>query len=90
MKAETRRRRFAASANAAVEEVYAIEERLRAMPMDLFLAKLGLAPEEIVYDPVAHVWIIPDRQYKGKNTGILVIREDKSFICVEIDREQLS
>ena len=39
---------------------------------------------------MAQVWIIPDRQYKGANTGILVIRKDKSFICVEIDRKNLS
>jgi hypothetical protein len=90
MKDEARLRRFAASANATVEEVRALEDRLRAMPMELFLARLGFAPEEIVYDPIAQVWIIPDRQYKGANTGILVIRQDKSFICVEIDRKNLS
>ncbi len=62
MKDEARLRRFAASANATVEEVRALEDRLRAMPMELFLARLGFAPEEIVYDPIAQVWIIPDRQ----------------------------
>ena len=90
MKDEARLRGFAASANVTIEEVRTVEDRLRAMPMELFLARLGFAPEEIVYDPMAHVWIIPDRQYKGANTGILVIRKDKSFICVEIDRKNLS
>lgn len=90
MKDEARLRGFAASANVTVEEVRTVEDRLRAMPMELFLARLGFALEKIVYDPMAHVWIIPDRQYKGANTGILVIRKDKSFICVEIDRKNLS
>lgn len=90
MKDEARLRGFAASANVTVEAVRTVEDRLRAMPMELFLARLGFAPEEIVYDPMAQVWIIPDRQYKGANTGILVIRKDKSFICVEIDRKNLS
>ena len=90
MKDEARLRGFAASANVTVEAVRTVEDRLRAMPMELFLARLGFAPEEIVYDPLAQVWIIPDRQYKGANTGILVIRKDKSFICVEIDRKNLS
>ena len=90
MKDEARLRRFAASANVTVEAVRTVEDRLRAMPMELFVAMLGFAPEEIVYDPITHVWIIPDRQYKGTNTGILVVREDKSFICVEIDRKNLS
>ena len=90
MSKESHLRSLAAGANVTVQEVCAIDDRLRAMPMDRFLARLGFASEEIVYDSVAHVWIIPDRQYKGPNTGILVIREDKSFICVEIDREKIS
>jgi hypothetical protein len=90
MNDEARLRRIAASANVTVEEVRAVEERLRAIPMEEFLTNIGFAPEEIVYDPMGHVWIVPDRQYKGPHRAILVIREDKRFICVEVKPEHLS
>ncbi len=90
MKDEARLRRIAASANVSVEEVRAVEDRLRAIPMEQFLTSIGFSLDEIVYDPVEHVWIVPDRQYKGPHSAILIIREDKHFVCVEIKPEHVS
>lgn len=73
----------------SVSELREVEERLRAIPTEVFLESLyGL--DGVVYDPDGDVWLALDRMHRGPGRGLLVIRRDKSFMRVVIEPEALN
>jgi len=61
-----------------VRQMREVEDRLRAMPMDLFLERV-FGPGKATYDERSDLWIVPDTKHKGSAFGFIAIRRDKSF-----------
>lgn len=62
-----------------VKQMREVEDRLRAMPMALFLDRV-FGPGKAVYEPETDLWLVPDPQHKGPGYGFIAIRRDKSFL----------
>ena len=75
---DAEQRRHAREAGVSVAEIQALEDCLRAMPMERFLDEV-FGPGRWFHDPAANLWIGPDRKHRGPGFGFMAIREDKSF-----------
>jgi hypothetical protein len=62
----------------SVEDMRAVENRLRAMPMDRFLNAV-FGPGNAIYDESADLWIAANPKHTGPGFGFMAIRRDKSF-----------
>jgi hypothetical protein len=71
-------RKRAREMGVTVKAMREVEDRLRAMPMELFLDRV-FGPGKAVYEPETDLWLVPDPQHKGPGFGFIAIRQDKSF-----------
>ena len=76
--ATERERRLARQCGVSIDAIREVEDRLRAMPMELFLEKV-FGPGKAVYDAGADLWIVPDPTHTGEGFGFVAVRPDKSF-----------
>lgn len=71
-------RKRARAFGVSVRRMREVEDRLRAMPMALFLDRV-FGPGSAVYEPETDLWIVTNPQHKGPGYGFIAIRRDKSF-----------
>jgi hypothetical protein len=71
-----------------VKKMRQVENRLRAMPMRLFLDRV-FGAGKTVYDPGSDLWIAADPKHKGPGFGFIAIRRDKSFFTGVVDERLL-
>ena len=83
-----RERRLARKCGVAVSAIREIEDRLRAMPMEVFLDRV-FGPGKAVYDESANLWIVPDSKYTGPDFGFVAVRPDKSFFTGVVPRRTM-
>lgn len=80
-------RAFAEKAGRSIEEVRALEEALRAVPIEHFLTKLFGPDHGAFYDENEDLWIVPDRKHNGPGFGFIAIRNDRSWFAGVVNPE---
>lgn len=81
-------RKLAREYGVSVSQVAALEQRLAAMPMETFLARV-FGPGKVVYDPATDLWIARDKKHRGPGFGFIAIRRGKSCFTGVIPTESL-
>jgi len=76
---DAERRAIADAAGTSVEEVRALEEALRQVPMESLLDELYGDDHGAFYDEGEDLWIVPDPRHQGPGFGFIAIRSDRSW-----------
>ena len=72
-------RRFADKIGTSFEDIQALGDGLRQMPIDCWIEKLLGPDHSAVYDDDQDLWIVPDREHTGPGFGFIAIRSDRSW-----------
>jgi hypothetical protein len=76
---DAERRTFAEAAGTSVEEVLALEEALRQVPIERLIEDLFGPDHGAFYDEGEDLWIVPDPKHEGPGFGFIAIRSDRSW-----------
>lgn len=76
---DAEQRAFAEKAGRRLEEVQALEDALRAVPIEHLLSELFGPDHGAFYDEGEDLWIVPDRKHCGPGFGFIAIRSDRSW-----------
>lgn len=76
---DAEQRAFAGEAGTSVEEIRALEEALREVPIEYLLEQFYGPDHGAFYDEGEGLWIVPDRKHQGPGFGFIAIRNDRSW-----------
>ena len=82
-------RTVAAGVGRSDEEIRALEEALRAVPIEYLLAELYGPDHGAFYDAGEDLWIVPDPKHHGPGFGFIAIRSDRSWFTGVVKPEVL-
>ena len=73
----------------SIDEIAALEDALREVPMETFL-KATFGPDHgAFYDARDDLWIVPDPKHRGPGFGFIAFRSDRSWFKGCIPEEVL-
>lgn len=78
---DAEQRAFAEKAGRSVDEVRALEEALREVPIERLLAGLYGPDHGAFHDEGKDLWIVPDRRHHGPGFGFIAICSDRSWFA---------
>ena len=78
---DAERHAFAAAAGTSVEEVRALEEALREVPIEHILEELFGPDHGAFYYGGEDLWIVPNPKHQGPCFGFIAIRSDRSWFA---------
>jgi len=84
---DAEQRAFAESSGRSVEDIRALEDALREVPIEHFLEELYGPDHGAFYDEGEDLWIVPDRKHKGPGFGFIAIRSDRSWFAGVVSPE---
>lgn len=76
---DAERRAFAESSGRSVEDIKALEDALREVPIEHLIERLYGPDHGAFYDKGEDLWIVPDPKHRGPGFGFIAIRSDRSW-----------
>lgn len=70
---------YADASGKSVEEIRALEDALRKVPMEQFIERLYGPDHGAFYDAREDLWIVPNRSHPGPGFAFTAIRSDRSW-----------
>ncbi len=80
-------RRLAQSTGKSMEELIALEDALRVVPIERFLEGCFGPDHGAFYDAGEDLWIVPDPKHRGPGFGFIAIRNDRSWFSGVVPEE---